>query len=501
MNITDLFIIGGGINGTGIAADAAGRGLSVVLCEQGDLASGTSSKSTKLIHGGLRYLEYGEFRLVREALREREVLMQKAPHLIHPLRFVMPHNPRLKPAWLLRIGLFLYDHLSRRHQLPASESIVLSTHPAGKILKKDFSRAFAYSDCWVDDARLVIANAMAAREKGATILTRTKFVSAKREKNCWLVLLEDTQTHIQQTLHAKVLINAAGPWVDEVDNDRLQLATEHHAKLVKGSHIVVPKLYDDDFALILTHTDKRIIFVIPYLEDYSLIGTTDEAFSGNPLSAQISAEEVDYLCGAVNYYLKKQVSASDVKWRYAGVRPLQSSHTENLSAVTRDYAFELNTGSQQALLFSIFGGKLTTYRTLAEHALRYLAGYFPDMGPAWTEHAALPGGEIPDRDYPAFIKKFCAEYAWLPSTLADRYAKQYGARAYDLLQDTQEINDLGKLLGADLYEKELAYLMREEWAMTAEDVLWRRTKLGLRFTAAEVMALEEMMAPTPPSLH
>ncbi len=493
MDSTDLLIIGGGINGAGIAADAAGRGLSVVLCEQSDLAAETSSKSSKLIHGGLRYLEYGEFRLVREALKEREILLQKAPHLIYPLSFVMPHNPTLKPAWLLRIGLFLYDHLAQRHQLPASKSITLTKHPAGKILKKNFDRAFTYSDCAVDDTRLVITNAIAAQEKGAAIFTRTQFISATREKNHWLVLLENTQTNVQKTLQAKVLVNAAGPWVTDVIHDRLELTTQNKIQLVKGSHIIVPKLYEEDFAFILANTDNRVIFIIPYLQDYSLIGTTENAFSGDPHSVKISEEEITYLCNAVNHYLEKPISAEDVKACYAGVRPLQHNNTKNLSAITRDYAFELNIDQAQAPLLSIFGGKITTYRRLAEHVLQDLAEYFPHMGPAWTQDAPLPGGEMPQADFAAFIKKLCADYSFLPTSLLHRYAKQYGTRAYDLLQNTQQLDDLGKSLGADLYEKELAYLMQREWAMTAEDVLWRRTKLGFQFSTEECAALKKVM--------
>jgi len=493
MNITDLLIIGGGINGTGIAADAAGRGLSVVLCEQAGLASATSSKSSKLIHGGLRYLEYGEFRLVREALQEREILLQKAPHLIHSLRFVMPHNSQLKPAWMIRIGLFLYDHLAKRHRLSGSESFILKKHPAGKILKKDFSRAFAYSDCQVDDARLVITNAIAAHEKGATILTHTRLVQAKREKDHWVAQLENSDTHAQQTVQAKVLINAAGPWVDDVIHHRLQLNSKNHVERVKGSHIVVPKLYEEDFAFILTNTDNRVIFVIPYLQDYSLIGTTDMAFKGDPLSIEISAEETNYLCAAVNRYFEKPLTANDVLWSYAGVRPLYSEEKKNLSAITRDYVFELNTDQSLAPLLSIFGGKITTYRKLAEHALKDLTPFFPHMGPAWTEHAALPGGEIPSADFAKFLGNFQSQYRWLPPTLTYRYAKQYGTRVNALLKDTQKLADLGKLLGADLYERELIYLMENEWAMTAEDVLWRHTKLGLKFSPAEIALLEKTM--------
>lgn len=493
MTNVDLLIIGGGINGAAIAADAAGRGLKVSLCEQNDLASGTSSKSTKLIHGGLRYLEYGEFRLVREALKEREILLQKAPHLIHPLRFIMPHNPQLKPAWMLRIGLFLYDHLSKRHRLPASESLDFKTHPVSNILKKNFTRGFAYSDCWTDDARLVIANAIAAREKGAHIETYTRFVSAKREIDYWEAVLENTQTKVQKTIQAKVLVNAAGPWVDDIIHKKLHLPSKNQIRLVKGSHIIVPKLYEDAFAFILTNTDNRVIFVIPYLENYSLIGTTDTIFTGDLSSIQITEEETDYLCQAVNRYFQKSISTQDVIESYAGVRPLHSENTQNLSAITRDYAFELNTDQKQAPLLSIFGGKITTHRKLAEHALQELKPFFPHMTAPWTQNAPLPGGDIPKGDFDGFLKWLGDKYPWLPVTLLNRYAKQYGTRVERVLQDARQLSDLGENLGADLYERELAYLMREEWAKTPEDVLWRRTKLGLCFSVEEKEVLQRMV--------
>lgn len=493
MTNIDLLIIGGGINGVGIAADAAGRGLKVTLCELRDLGSGTSSKSTKLIHGGLRYLEYGEFKLVKEALKEREILLQKAPHLIHPLRFVMPHNPQLKPAWIIRIGLFLYDHLSKRHRLPGSESIDFKIHPAASILKKKFTRGFAYSDCWTDDARLVILNAIAAREKGAQIFTYTRFISAKRQTHYWEAILENTQTKVQQTVQAKVLVNAGGPWVDDIIHKKLNLPSKNQVQLVKGSHIVVPKLYDGTFAFILTNIDHRAIFIIPYLENYSLIGTTDMAFTGDLLSPQISEDEITYLCQAINRYLEKPISTQDVVWSYAGVRALNSGNAQNLSAITRDYAFELNTDQGSAPLLSIFGGKVTTYRKLAEDALQDLKPFFPNMGKPWTQNAPLPGGDIPNADFAAFLASFGDKYPWLPTTLAHRYAKQYGTRAAYILQDAQKLTDLGRNLGADLYERELDYLVSEEWAKTTEDVLWRRTKLGLVFLPLQEKTLEDRL--------
>jgi glycerol-3-phosphate dehydrogenase len=352
----DLFIIGGGINGVGIAVDAAGRGLSVTLCEQGDLACATSSESSKLIHGGLRYLEYYEFRLVREALDEREILQKKAPHLIHSLPFIMPHNKKLKPAWMLRIGLFLYDHLAKHQKLPKSHAIHLQQHPAGQILKDDFTLGFSYSDCQVDDARLVILNALAAKQLGATILTHTRFISAQRYQDHWEINLESSLSGEKFSVLAKVLINAAGPWVEQIINQNLKFNVKNHVALIKGSHIAIPKLYPDHFAFTLVNSDNRVIFVMPYLDKYSLIGTTDIPFQGDPFSAKITTEEITYLCTAVNTYFKKSINSTDIIWTYAGVRALHSGKEANPSAISRDYVLELNTDQEQAPLLSVFGG-------------------------------------------------------------------------------------------------------------------------------------------------
>ncbi len=491
---TDLLIIGGGINGAGIAVDAAGRGLHVTLCEQGDLACATSSRSSKLIHGGLRYLGHYEFRLVRAALKEREILLKKAPHLISPLRFIMPYSPQSKPFWLLRLGLFLYDHLAKRRYLPGSQTIAFAHHPAGQLLKKSFTRGLAYSDCWTDDARLVVLNAMAAREYGATILTRTRFVSAKRQQQYWQVELEDINTQQIQHIQAKALVNASGAWVDEVIRYRLNLTSKHRITLVKGSHIVVPKLYTGDFAFILNTADKRVVFVIPYLNHYSLIGTTDVAFQGDPAHVDISFDEIDYLCGVVNAYFNQTISREDIVWSYAGVRALQhDEQAENLAKITRDYALELNSDQGQTPLLSVFGGKITTYRKLAEHALNELRPFFPQMGPAWTATTSLPGGNIPTWDFATFLTDFHKDYPWLPIDLAQRYAQNYGTRAAEFLQGAKCLEDLGTHIGAGLYQRELHYLINEEWARTAEDVLWRRTKLGLDFSPTEVEALERIM--------
>ncbi len=489
----DLLIIGGGINGVGIAADAAGRGLCVTLCEQSDLASNTSSKSSKLIHGGLRYLEHGEFRLVREALLEREVLWRKAPHLIAPLRFVMPHDTHLKPACILKIGLFLYDHLAKRNRLPSSENFNLQHHAAGKILKKKFTRGFAYSDCWVDDARLVVANAIAAKEKGADILLRTRFIEAKREQDHWEATLENVRTKTRQTIKAKVIINTSGPWVNTVIQQHLKLTSKNYVSLVKGSHIIVPKLYEGTFAFILVNTDNRVVFIIPYLGKYSLIGTTDIAFTGDPFAPTISDEEIDYLCAAVNHYFEKPISVANIVHTYAGIRPLHSEDVKNLSAITRDYAFELNDDQGKAPLLSVFGGKITTYRKLAEHTLEKLRPYFPAMGESWTKNAVLPGGDIGDTDIGIFEANIQQKYPWLPSYLTTRYTKQFGTRIEHLLIGCTQLVDLGRHFGAGLYERELEYLINEEWASSTEDILWRRTKLGLDFTPQEAENLETVI--------
>lgn len=488
----DLFIIGGGINGAGIAADAAGRGLSVILCEQGDLACATSSESSKLIHGGIRYLEYYEFRLVREALEEREILQKKAPHLIHPIPFIMPHNKKFKPAWMLRIGLFLYDHLGKKHKLPKSQAIKLQQHPAGQIIKNDFTLGFSYADCQVDDARLVVLNAIAAQQLGATILTHTRFVSAQRHKEHWQINLAHANGETS-SVKAKVLINAAGPWVEQIIRQNLQLPTKSHVTLVKGSHIVVPKLYPEYCAFTLINADNRVVFIIPFLEKYSLIGTTDIPFTGDPFSAAISDEEIDYLCTAVNSYCKKSISPSNIVWTYAGVRPLRSEKEANLSAISRDYVLELNTDDQQAPLLSIFGGKITTYRKLAEHALADLKPFFPHAKPAWTENLPLPGGDIPNADFNTFCQALEHQYYWLPPQLIHRYAAGYGTLTHYLLADIHSLSDLGEHFGAGLYEREIIYLIENEWATTAEDILWRRTKLGLAFTPAEIQKLEQRM--------
>ncbi|WP_315838194.1 glycerol-3-phosphate dehydrogenase [Bradyrhizobium prioriisuperbiae] len=494
--VFDLAIIGGGINGCGIARDAAGRGNSVFLCEMNDLASGTSSWSTKLIHGGLRYLEYYEFRLVREALMEREVLWQIAPHIIRPLRFVLPHHRGLRPAWLLRLGLFMYDHLGGRKLLPSARSVDLRRDEVGRPLAPDrFSRGFEYSDCFVDDARLVVLNAIDAAERGAVIRTRTRAVQARRVADCWQVTVQDTITGAQETIRARTLINAGGPWVDEVLSQRAGVNAKAKVRLVQGSHIVVRRLYEHDRAYIFQNEDGRIIFAIPYQNDFTLIGTTDRDYDGDPAKVKITNDEINYLCEAVSEYFAKPVLPEDVVWTYAGVRPLYDDGASDAKAATRDYVFELDTPGGLPLL-SIFGGKITTYRRLSEEALEHVAAHLhgTKARAGWTATAALPGGDLDVSAIPALSNELLREFAFLTRTHADRLAHAYGSRAKLVLGRAKSLADLGQSFGATLTESEVRYLMANEWARTAEDVVWRRSKLGLRLSVDEIAALEAWMA-------
>jgi glycerol-3-phosphate dehydrogenase len=475
----DLLIVGGGINGFGIARDAAGRGLKVELCEQDDLASATSSASSKLIHGGLRYLEHYEFRLVREALIEREVLLRAAPHIIWPLRFVLPHEPGMRPAWLIRLGLFLYDHLGGRQKLPASHGLDLSKDPAGVPLKSGFAQGFCYADCWVDDARLVVLNAVDAAERGAAILTRTRCVSASRQDGVWHAVLRPAQGGPEQRVSARCLVNAAGPWVSRFLNEELGRPALKRMRLVKGSHIVVPKLFDHGSPYILQNLDRRIVFVIPYEHDYSLIGTTDQDYVGDPAQVAITDHEVDYLCASVSRYFEKPVTADQVRWSYAGVRPLYDDAGADVSAVTRDYVFDLDTEGGEAPLLSVVGGTITTYRRLAVRALAKLHPVLRFAAGPWTAKATLPGGDMPGADFVRDLADLKGRYGWLPDALAGRYARSYGTRAERFLVGARRIEDLGLHLGEGLYEAEVEHLVRNEWATSEEDVLWRRTKLGL----------------------
>ena len=472
--VYDLAVIGGGINGCGIAADAAGRGLSVFLCEQHDLAAHTSSASSKLIHGGLRYLEHHEFRLVREALGEREVLLHMAPHLVRPLRFVLPHRPHLRPAWMIRAGLFLYDHLGARHSLPGSRHLHFGP---GSPLKAEIGEGFEYSDCWVDDARLVVLNAMSAREHGAHIHTRTRCIGARRSKGLWHLHLQSEDGSLL-SLRARALVNAAGPWVERVLHDALHQTSAQHLRLIQGSHIVVPRLHDGDQAYILQNTDGRIVFVLPYQHRFSLIGTTDREYHGDPAAVRISDEEIDYLLAVVNAHFRKQLERRDIVGHFAGVRPLYDDAAGNPSAVTRDYHLELSSEHDCAPLLSVFGGKLTTYRKLAEAALEQLAPFLPPMGPAWTASSRLPGAEELD-SVSKLAEELCDAHAWLSPDLARRWADSYGTRAWQLVDDVHCLMDLGENFGAGLYAREVDYLCAEEWACDADDILWRRSKLGL----------------------
>ncbi|MCU9947568.1 glycerol-3-phosphate dehydrogenase [Pseudomonas sp. PDM13] len=490
--VYDLAVVGGGINGVGIAADAAGRGLSVFLCEKDDLAQHTSSASSKLIHGGLRYLEHYEFRLVREALAEREVLLAKAPHIVRPMRFVLPHRPHLRPAWMIRAGLFLYDHLGKREKLPGSRGLKFG---AGSPLKADIARGFEYSDCWVDDARLVVLNAMAARENGAHIHTRTRCVSARRSKGLWHIHLERADGTLL-SIRARALVNAAGPWVAKFIKDDLKQKSPYGIRLIQGSHIIVPRLHDGEHAYILQNEDRRIVFAIPYLERFTLIGTTDREYQGDPAKVAISAEETTYLLDVVNRHFKQQISEKDILRTYSGVRPLCDDESDDPSAVTRDYTLSLEAHPGEAPLLSVFGGKLTTYRKLAESTLAQLAPFFPNAKPSWTASQPLPGGEQMSSQA-ELAEALCARFGWLPDSLARRWAGTYGSRTWKMLEGVQNLTDLGDHLGSGLYAREVDYLCREEWATGLDDILWRRTKLGLFMTPGQQERLAQYLLNRP----
>lgn len=490
-SVFDLIIVGGGINGCGIARDAAGRGLSVLVVEQDDLASATSSASTKLIHGGLRYLEHYEFRLVREALMERERLLEAAPHIIWPVRFVLPHESGVRPAWLVRLGLALYDHLAPRKKLLGSKAVRFAGHPFGQPLKPDFKTGFVYSDCWVQDSRLVVLNAMDAKERGADIRVRTRLIDAERGQGSWLVTLQDMQSGQRSQARGRVIVNAAGPWVAEVLRGNLRVETAKSVRLVKGSHIVVPKLYEGDQAYILQNADKRIVFAIPFEESFTLIGTTDiphEAVAG---PSKISAEEIAYLCDSVNHYWRTEIAPKDVVWTYSGVRPLFDDGSIEASVVTRDYVFDLDTSEGAAPVLSVFGGKITTYRCLAEHVMADLARFFPGMKPAWTRNATLPGGDIAGGDFAGFLAGLQADKPFLAPAVAHRLARNYGSRAHHILKNASKSDDLGRDFGKGLSEAEIDYLVENEFAVTADDILWRRSKLGLHLppSAAQEITL------------
>ena len=475
METKDLIVIGGGINGAGIAADAAGRGLSVLMLEAKDLACATSSASSKLIHGGLRYLEHYEFRLVSEALAEREVLLKLAPHIAFPMRFRLPHQPHLRPAWMIRTGLFLYDHLGKRTSLPSSKGLRFGPD---SVLKSSLTRGFEYSDCWVDDARLVLLNAQEVVVRGGEVRTRTQVTRAYRENGMWVVEAKNADTGETLTWRAKGLVNATGPWVKHFFDDGLELKSPYGIRLIKGSHIVVPRVHNQPQAYILQNEDHRIVFVIPWMDEFSIIGTTDVEYHGDPHDVKIDDNEVNYLLKVYNDHFKKQLGKEDIVWTYSGVRPLCDDESDSPQAITRDYTLDVHDQDGKAPLLSVFGGKLTTYRKLAEHALEKLSGYYENCGPAWTKNAVLPGGDLgTDRDsYAAQLRR---RFTWLPEALARRYARTYGTRTEQLLGTAQSLEDLGEHFGHNLYEAELRYLIAEEWVVELDDAIWRRTKLGM----------------------
>jgi glycerol-3-phosphate dehydrogenase len=492
----DLAIIGGGVNGCGIARDAVGRGNSVFLCEMNDLASGTSSWSTKLVHGGLRYLEYYEFRLVREALIEREILWQIAPHIIRPLRFVLPHHAGLRPTWLLRLGLFLYDHIGGRHLLPPTRTVDLTRDEVGKpLIPGRYTKGFEYSDCFVDDARLVVLTARDAADRGAEIRIRSRAVEIRQENGIWQVTVEDKSSGARSTIRARVLVNAGGPWVEQVLAIGAGVNAKAKVRLVQGSHIVVRKLYEHDRAYMFQNSDGRIVFVIPYQDDFTLIGTTDRDYEGDPAKVKASAEEIQYLCDSVSEYLAKPVRPGDVVWTYAGVRPLYDDGASEAKAATREYVLELDTPEGTPLL-SIYGGKITTHRRLAEEVLEKLASYLngSKAREGWTAKSPLPGGDMDVSAIPALSAELLRGYPFLSPAHANRLAHAYGTRAAKVLGNAKSMADLGQSFGATLTESEVKYLMSVEWACTAEDIVWRRSKLGLRLSAAEIVAIDDWVA-------
>ncbi len=485
----DLLVVGGGINGTGIARDAAGRGLSVILCEQDDLAAHTSSASTKLIHGGLRYLEEFHFGLVRKALKEREVLLAAAPHIMRPLHFIMPHAAHLRPAWMIRAGLFLYDHLAARARLAASAGVDLTAHIAGAPLKAGYRRGFVYSDGQVDDSRLVVLNAVDARERGASLLTHTRCERLTPQEGAWLATLVSARDGCQ--VRARAAVNAAGPWVSRFVAEATPVRTARQVRLVKGSHIVVPRLFAHRFAYIFQNEDRRIVFAIPYEHDFTLIGTTDVDYQGDPARVHIDAEESSYLCALSNRYFRQQITPADVVWSWSGVRPLLSDESPDPMSVTRDYALELD--PHPAPLLSVFGGKITTYRRLAEDAVNLLAAALGTRTTPWTALAKLPGGDLPEGSLAVFLRTVERRYPWLPAPLRRRYAHAYGTRLERLLGGAAALADLGRELLPQLYERELEYLCREEFARSAQDILWRRSKLGLHLLGVDLSPLERWL--------
>ncbi|WOT05030.1 glycerol-3-phosphate dehydrogenase [Shewanella youngdeokensis] len=489
----DVVVIGGGINGVGIAADAAGRGLKVLLCEQNDLGSATSSNSSKLIHGGLRYLEHYEFRLVKEALAEREVLLKNAPHIIKPLTFHLPHQKHLRPAWMIRMGLIMYDNLATRLTLPKSKSVKFGSDSP---LKASITHGFSYADAWVDDSRLVVLNAMQAKQNGAKIYSRTKCVAAQRQQQHWQVSLACQQTGQNFSVKTKAVVNASGPWVAKLFDDILPQTSPQNIRLVRGSHIVVPRIHTQPQAYILQNEDQRIVFVLPFEDDYSLVGTTDMDYQGDPGQVQISEQEIDYLIHLSNGYFNHQISRQDVVHTFSGVRPLIDDEAESAQKVSRDYRFEVDApiteNGQQAALVSVFGGKITTYRKLAEAAVNLLAPYFPQMTQASTINCVLPGGDFSSAD--VFLMQLQAQYPSIPLSLLKRWVRCYGTLTLSFIGAATSTSQLGPHFGHGLYAAEVNYLMKHEWARDAHDILWRRTKLGLHFDAQQTRQLQQYLA-------
>lgn len=499
--IRDIFIVGGGINGCGIARDAAGRGYSVSLAEMNDFASGTSSGATKLIHGGLRYLEHYEFRLVREALIEREILWAMAPHIIWPLRFVLPYRKGgIRPAWMIRLGLFLYDHLGGRKLLPPTSVLDMKADPSAIPLKPIFSKAFEYSDGWVDDARMVVLNARDAADRGALVMPRTKVVGASQERGLWLIDTVDAATGLSTRHKARLLVNAAGPWVDDVIRNAIGRGGARNVRLVQGSHIVVRRKFEGSRAYFFQNPDNRIIFAIPYERDFTLIGTTDRDYSADPKDVRISEEETEYLCRAASEYFREPVERDDIVWTYSAVRPLFDDGASKAQEATRDYVLKLEdtdaSNIDGAPLLNVFGGKLTTYRRLAEHALEEIGKVIGVQGKPWTAGSHLPGGDFPTQGFDQQASVLKGRYPFLPDGQAERLTRRYGTRAFLVLGQAAAMRDLGHHFGGQLYEAEVRYLVDHEWAQTAEDILWRRTKDGLRLDAGEVSALEAFLSET-----
>jgi glycerol-3-phosphate dehydrogenase len=490
----DMLVIGGGINGVGIARDAAGRGLHVMLCEKDDLASHTSSASSKLIHGGLRYLETYEFRLVRESLGEREILLRAAPHVIWPMRIVLPLLSGMRPAWMIRIGLFIYDHLAKRAVLPGTSALNLRNCKQGAPLKTALRKGFEYSDCWADDARLVVINAIDAAERGAAIRTRTECIAMQRHAGHWTVTMRD-ETGERSDVKTRLIVNAAGPWVEKIQGQYGGLQNTSAVRLVKGSHIVTRRLFEGAHGYIFQAADGRVIFAMPYEDDFTLIGTTDIEWELDSGPVEISDEETRYLCDAVNEYFETPISPADIVWSYAGVRPLYDDHASSAKVVTRDYVFNLDgDGVRSAPILSVFGGKLTTYRKLAEHAMDRLASFFPEAATPWTRSAPLPGGDFAIEGIERLRADVSARYPWIARAQVRRMVQAYGTRIFHVLGDAKSADELGKDYGAGLCEAEIAYLIRHEFARCADDILWRRSKLGLKMSAQETAAVESRMA-------